>query len=574
MLAQQTVDQVKQYHDIVNIISDYIKLTKKGRNYVGLCPFHGEKTPSFTVSPEKRIFHCFGCHESGDHITFVMKMDSLTFPEAIKAIAAKVGIEIIEEEFKGNYDREEREEIVDCIFHAREWFCDELKKSGKALEYLEKRAVSKDSIELFHLGFCPASFPNDGQINGRIFKEDLLVKAGIAKKMQTGELVPKFGNRLIFPIIDYLNRTVGFSARTLLENANKSVPKYINSEETGWFNKRKLLYGLHLAKTSIKKSEEAILVEGNMDVILAHQFGFNNVIASMGTALTPYQVQKIERFAKTIYLCMDNDQAGQMAMERSYGVLKEKNLIVRIMNLDDKDPADILVSSGTGPFEDAIEKAQTMFDFKLKRILPTKEKVDPDKGLAIIEALLPVIKLERESLIRNRLVRNLAERLDVNEEILLAKLKNSRYNIKDRLSFKLEKNRFLKAEESLIYLLATDLSVRGQISEEVHLDLFKDDKNKSLAKFLITNTKQQNELLETLVDVDLKSALVKILVSGEEDSQIKISEWKNLVQVLQSREKIEKIDFLKRQIAELENTEQYDAIPEKLQELQKLIHSK
>ena len=344
-LSDETVDQVRALSDIVPVIQEYVTLTKRGRNYIGLCPFHSEKTPSFTVSPEKKIFHCFGCHESGDLIEFVSRLEHLNFTETIVFLAEKHGIDVVQEEGSGGHfiAQGDKEKVREILMETREKLKLLFKESVISLQYLEKRGLSSESMALFHLGYAPDVFNWVTYFEEKGYSKDLLFKAGIIYQSENGGILSRFRNRLMFPISDAHSRTVGFGARRL---DNQKQAKYINSEDSVYFNKRKILYGFDLAKLAIKTNNLVVVMEGYMDVITAHQFGFNYSVACMGTALTQEQVQLIKRLTSNVVLALDDDSAGQQSTERSFEILRQLDCQVKVMQLSGLDPADVLQERG------------------------------------------------------------------------------------------------------------------------------------------------------------------------------------------------------------------------------------
>ncbi|MDD5191384.1 MAG: DNA primase, partial [Dehalococcoidales bacterium] len=311
-----TVDEVKARLDIVEVISKYAPLTKAGRNFKAVCPFHTEKTPSFFVFPERQSWHCFGaCNTGGDAISFVMKKESMTFGEALHFLADKVGV-LIPTKIEPSTGRDEKERLYQANEVAMQFYHNQLVTSSggeKARAYLQKRAINDKTISTFQLGYSPATWETLKQyMLERSFTETELLSVGLIVQSDDGRTHDRFRDKLMIPIRDQRGRTTGFGSRVL----DHSLPKYINSPQTPVFDKSDTIYGIDLATTQIKQDDRVVIVEGYMDVILAHQYGFSNVVASMGVAISDRQVNRLKRFTSNLVLALDPDAAGEEAMLR------------------------------------------------------------------------------------------------------------------------------------------------------------------------------------------------------------------------------------------------------------------
>ncbi|MFA5196843.1 MAG: DNA primase [Patescibacteria group bacterium] len=352
------LEEIKNKIDIVEYVGKYVQLKQSGRNFKGLCPFHSEKTPSFMVSPEKQIWHCFGCNEGGDVISFVEKIEGLTFPEAVKELAAQAGVKLSQNfsERKEPTDKYYAINELACAYYEKALFKPEAKQ---ALDYLKKRGLDDKTIKDFRLGFSPAQ----GEVVVKELtalgytKEDL-VKAGVANA-KNGRVIDQFRNRLMFPITNVQGKTIGFSARVL----DDTLPKYINTPETLIYHKSNILFGLDKAKEQARKQDHLVLVEGNMDMIFSYQAGVKNVAASSGTALTESQLDLIKRFTKNIKIAFDVDLAGQNATKRAIELAQDKGFNIKVIEVPEgKDPAD-LVKNDPDKWIKACKKAKYVVDY-------------------------------------------------------------------------------------------------------------------------------------------------------------------------------------------------------------------
>lgn len=352
------LEEIKNKIDIVEYVGKYVQLKQSGRNFKGLCPFHSEKTPSFMVSPEKQIWHCFGCNDGGDVISFVEKIEGLSFPDAVKELASRAGVTLSQNFSQRKEPTDKFYEINEqvCAFYEKKLHSPEGKKS---LDYLKKRGLEDKTIKTFRLGYSPAQ----GEIIVKELttlgyaKEDL-IKAGVATN-KNGRTIDQFRNRLMFPITNVQGKIIGFSARVL----DDSLPKYINTPETPIYHKSNVLFGFDKAKEQTRKQDHIIIVEGNMDVIFSYQAGVKNVAASSGTALTEAQLDLIKRFTKNIKLSFDVDMAGQNATKRAIELAWERNFNIKVIEVPEgKDPAD-LVKSDPKKWVNACKKAKYVVDY-------------------------------------------------------------------------------------------------------------------------------------------------------------------------------------------------------------------
>ncbi len=363
---EEVIRRVREASDIVNVISDYVTLTRKGGNYFGLCPFHGEKTPSFSVNGREQYFHCFGCGVGGNVITFVMKMENLTFPEALKMLADRAKIDLPEaelspEEKKRIYHRERMLEAARETARFYWWQLNKTPAGKPALQYLFNRKVTEEFQKKFGLGYSPVSRSalTKYLMEKKGFSAEELLDAGILSGKE-GNTYDRFFNRLMFPIFDVQGRPIAFGGRVM----GQGEPKYLNSPDSQLFNKRYHLYGLHLAKKT--RRNYLLMVEGYMDVLSLHQAGFDNAVASLGTALTKEQAILMKRYTDQVILCYDSDAAGTNAARRAIPILEDASLNVKVIQVPvAKDPDEYIKENGPEGFEKVIEQAMDPVDFEM-----------------------------------------------------------------------------------------------------------------------------------------------------------------------------------------------------------------
>ncbi len=364
--SDEIIEEVRSKNDIVDVISSYVKLQKKGSSYFGLCPFHNEKSPSFSVSREKQMYYCFGCGAGGNVFTFLMEYENYSFQEALKYLADRAGVELPEAE----YSKEARERadqkaiLLEINKVAAQYFYVQLKspQGAHALSYLKDRGLSDEMIHSFGLGYSN-KYSNDlyQYLKSKGYRDELIVKAGLVTVDERYGASDKFWNRVMFPIMDSNSRVIGFGGRVM----GDAKPKYLNSPETMIFDKSRNLYGLNRARSSRKPY--FLLCEGYMDVISLHQAGFSNAVASLGTALTPGHASLIKRYVKEVYLTYDSDEAGTKAALRAMPILKDVGITARIIRMEPyKDPDEFIKHLGAEAFEERIHKAQNGFMFGLE----------------------------------------------------------------------------------------------------------------------------------------------------------------------------------------------------------------
>ncbi len=378
---EEIVEEVRQRNDIVDVISGYVGLSKRGSNYVCCCPFHGEKTPSFYVSRSKQIYKCFGCGEGGNVTTFVMKYENCTFPEALKLLAERAGVKLPEETYSEEAKRREsrREERLAVNKEAAKFYYYQLRgeRGAKAREYLDKRALSDETRKGFGLGFAPVR----GEelllyLRQKGFTDDLIRDAGLAKADERRGTVTQFWNRVMFPIQDINHRVIGFGGRIM--GTDDKGPKYLNSPETEIFDKSRNLYGMNLARSS--RAGNMILCEGYMDVISMHQAGFTQAVASLGTAFTAGQAGLIKKYTKEVLLAYDSDGAGVKAALRAIGILRDAGMSGKIINMSPyKDPDEFMKNLGKEAFGERIEHAENSFLFEIRMLERDFDMNDPEE---------------------------------------------------------------------------------------------------------------------------------------------------------------------------------------------------
>ena len=416
--SEEIIDEVREKNDIVDVISPYVRLTKRGANYVGLCPFHNEKTPSFSVNTGRQSFHCFGCGVGGNSISFVMKYENLTFTEAIKQMADRVGINLPEEHDNPESGRRAdlRTRLFEIYKEAAKFYYFQLRGDyGEyPMSYLKGRGLTDKTINDFGLGYAlKSSNALYNYLKSQGYSDELMIKAELVVFKEGRGIFDMFWNRVIFPIMDINSKVIAFGGRVMGEGE----PKYLNSKETDIFNKRRNLYGLNFAKHSRKSY--MLLCEGYMDVIALHQAGFTNSVASLGTALTEEQARLIARYVKEVMITYDSDGAGVKAALRAIPILKSAGIRTKILKLAPfKDPDELIKNSGYEEFEERIKNAENSFNFELSNIEKGFDLSEPEGKTAFLNKVAERLTDFEEELERENYIAAVAEKYFVSKETL------------------------------------------------------------------------------------------------------------------------------------------------------------
>ena len=484
---QNFLDELIARSDIVDVVGSYVQLTRKGSNLFGLCPFHSEKTGSFSVSPDKQIYYCFGCKKGGGVVNFIMEEENLTFPDAVRFLAKRAGMEVPEEEGDREAGRR-RQRLLDLNRDAARFYYQLLQQpEGRAVQdYLDRRQIKKSTAVKFGMGASLDSWDTLlTAMTKKGYTKAELLEAGLVVQNKNGGLYDKFRNRLMLPVIDTRGDVVAFGSRVL----DKSEPKYMNSSETPVYSKRRVLYGLNLAKKT--KRPNIILCEGNLDIVTLHQAGFDNAVASMGTALTVEQTRLLSRFTKELVLCYDNDNAGKIATERALQILQNSEFTVRVLQLPRRlvdgeyvkqDADDFIKFQGPDAFERLLSGSENGIEFRMAQVAGKYDLADDQARVAYCEEVSDLLaglsnpvereiyttraaetakitpeamKLEVQQAFKRRLSRE--KRAELRRDLNPA----AQLQPKER-SFRYDNLRSARAEEGILRLLTMDESLFGQ----------------------------------------------------------------------------------------------------------------
>ncbi len=541
--SDELVEEIRSRNDIVDVVSSYVRLTKKGSTYFGLCPFHNEKSPSFSVTPSKQMYYCFGCGQGGNAFTFMMKHENMTFTEAVKHLADKAGVDLPEQE----YSLEEKKradmktQLLEIHKEAALYFHRLLKseKGLRAYEYLRGRGLSDDTIRNFGLGYS-SNYSDDlyQYIKSKGYTDEIMKESGLFSYSEKG-VYDKFNNRVMFPIMDINNKVIGFGGRVM----GDGKPKYLNSPETLLFDKSKNLYGMNIARSS--RSGHILICEGYMDVIALHQAGFNNAVASLGTAHTSRQASLIKRYASEVYLTFDSDGAGVMAALRAIPMLKESGLSVKVIDMKPyKDPDEFIKSLGASEYEKRIEKARNGFMYEIDRLKDDTDLGDPEQKAKFYNNIAKKLLEFEDELERNVYIDAVSEEYMIPKESLIKTVnklaltyepnknglgKNVSDDDKRRKDVKTPKDDGIRAaQKTLITWLIDEPDLYGRVKQFISAKDFIEPPFDTVAKLLFEQFEQGSVN---------PASIINRFESEEEQSEVASLFNKGLLEGLSQQEK-------------------------------------
>lgn len=498
--SDDIIEEVRQKNDIVDVVSQYVKLTRKGSSYFGLCPFHNEKTPSFSVTPGKQMYYCFGCGAGGNVFTFLMEYENYSFVEALKYLADRAGVELPEPEYSGEAKKraDTKAILLEINKAAAQYFYVQLLRpqGGHALTYLKDRKLSDDTIKAFGLGYSN-KYSDDlyKYLKSKGYKDDMISQAGLISIDEKYGVHDKFWNRVMFPIMDVNSRVIGFGGRVM----GDAKPKYLNSPETIIFDKSRNLYGLNRARKSRKPY--FLLCEGYMDVISLHQAGFTNAVASLGTALTPGHAALIKRYVNEVYLTYDSDEAGTKAALRAGPILREVGITAKIIRMEPyKDPDEFIKNLGAEAFEERIQKARNGFMFSLEILERDYDMTSPEGRTDFMKEAARRLTEFDEEIERNNYIDAVAGTYHVGSEDL--KKLVGRMAVQTGLAKPVERPKSTrsqnldkedgtrKSQKILLTWMASDENVFAQIQKYIHPEDFPEGIYRTVAELLYAQHEQ------------------------------------------------------------------------------------
>jgi DNA primase len=569
MITDETREQIRARTDLVALVSAYVSLKKSGRRYVGLCPFHRERTPSFTVDRERGLFYCFGCGAGGDVFDFVMRMENVSFLEAVRLLGRAAGIEI--EEATGPSGG--LEPLYRALEGASRFYeaCLRDPQTGVAARaYLKERAVDPSMAEQFRLGYAPDAWDAlTRYLVERGHTQEVLEQVGLVHPRPQGGYYDVFRHRLIFPILDLRARVIGFGGRALRD---QDQPKYLNSRESPLFHKGRTLYGLGLAREGILKAGYAILVEGYLDVIACHQHGIRHAVASLGTALTSDQVQLLRRFTGSAVLVYDSDEAGQRAAERALPLFEELGVEVRAVTLPEGlDPDAFLRQHGRDAFLRAVEGARSVFEFRLEHLLRTYNPQTVGGKLRIVDELSPLIASYRHELSRDEYLRLLTKRLGIPEDVVRRRAGRRRITRSnpafdpDRVAVERASARGV-AERHILMLMLDDEAARIRLREALCEEDFGDPVHRTIFRALAQDPLDLHGVRRTLGEAE-RAALDRLVFAPRPA----VRDLEGCLARLRAEQRKERRAALVREVEEAQRAGDLIRVRQIQEELQRLV---
>ena len=584
--SDEIIDDVRQSNDIVDVISQYVRLKRSGRNYFGLCPFHNEKSPSFSVSPEKQIFHCFGCGVGGNVFTFLTKIEGINFVEAVQLLAERANIQL--PTLENNVDSA-KEALKAKVYKVNEftakYYHENLYRpeSKMAQEYIKKRKLSNETLKSFQIGFSGKFDELYKELKKQGFEDREILESGLVNKNERGQYIDRYRNRLMFPICDVRGRVIAFGGRVL----DDTKPKYINSPENIVYSKGRHLYGLNVAKKyDIKK--RLLIVEGYMDVVSLHQRDIHNVVASLGTALTQQQGYLLRNNTEQIILSYDSDEAGQTAKVRAMEILQNMGCDIRVLQMEGaKDPDEYVIKYGNARFQNLVDKAISVIEFKVKILRQSLDLESTNDKIKFLNEIAKLISKIDNSMEREVYIEKIEKEYDVSKEAIYAEVNKLTYReIKDEKILSkpkpvvkhIEKKEMDNVSEAtkrrentvIAILLLGDRNIYEIIKQNITIKDFKYDIDKRIAEKLYEEFENGNSNINSIIDNLSEEEQNHITMIMAEDYGIDDVE-KAIDDIIQSYEK-DKLNERKLEILELlENSTEENQKKELEKELNDII---
>ena len=582
--SEEILNEIRQSNDIVDVISQYVHLKRSGRNFFGLCPFHNEKSPSFSVSPDKQIFHCFGCGVGGNVITFVSQIEGLNFVETVQMLAERANIQLPTLQNNGDTQREILKDKVYKVneFTAEYYHQNLYKPQAKmAQEYVKKRQLTNETLKSFRIGFSGKFDELYQELKKQGFQEQEILESGLVNKNERGQYIDRYRNRLMFPICDARGRVIAFGGRVL----DDSKPKYINSPENVVYSKGRHLFGLNVAKKGDTK--KLLIVEGYMDVISLHQRGITNVVAPLGTALTEQQGWLLRKNSEQIILSFDSDDAGIKAKLRAIDILQNMGCDLRVIQLEGaKDPDEYILKYGNIRFQNAVDKAFSVVEFKVKILKKELNLDNTNDKIKFLNEIAKLISKVDNTMEREVYIEKIAKEYDISKEAIYAEVNKLTYK-NDKSEKILEKAKpvithkkvetkevpqAIKRRENTIIsiLLSGDLSIFEIIKQNIKPEDFQDKINHEIAKKLYEEFEKGNSNINGIIDTLEQEQQNQITMIMAEDYEIEDLE-KAIDDIIQAYKR-DKLNNRKLEILELlEQTSNNEEKKELEKELSNII---
>ena len=529
-------EEIRSANDIVDVISQYVNLKRSGRNFFGLCPFHKEKSPSFSVSADRQYFHCFGCHKGGDVFTFVSEIEKVSFKEAMDMLAERAHIELPESQ-NAEFSKEQylKDKMYKINAESTKFFHERLYKplAKIAQDYVKQRKLDNNTLKAFKIGYSGEYNELYKHLKQLGFKDEEILATGLVNKNDKGEFIDRYRKRLMFPIMDVSGKVIAFGGRKL-EN-NDKIAKYINSNENLVYSKKKHLFALNLAKQS--DSKRIILVEGYMDAISLYQRGFDNVVASLGTALTEEQGRLLRKYSEQVILSYDSDSAGQEAILRGLSILENQGCDARVLQMEGaKDPDEYVIKYGSGRFNLLVENAISLVEFKIKMLKKKYNLENSSDKIRFLKEITKVLSTVDNKIEREIYIDKIANSYNISKEAIYAEVNKSTYkaqNTEKKTLKQIKQNKeesqvspsVIKRENMIIYLLINNFrEAYEKIVTNIEESDFKLEANKIIFKKILESNEEEPEkilqLISNIEDTEIQSHISEILVTDYEITSV------------------------------------------------------
>lgn len=558
--SDEIIDELRQTNDIVDIISQYVHLKRSGRNFFGLCPFHNEKSPSFSVSPDKQIFHCFGCGVGGNVFTFLTKIEGINFIEAVQMLAERSNIQLPTLDNNADSAKEIlKSKVYKVNEFAATYYHENLYKAESkiAQEYIKKRKLTNETLKSFRIGFSGKFDELYRELVKQGFEEKEILESGLVNKNDRGQYIDRYRNRLMFPICDARGKVIAFGGRVL----DDSKPKYINSPENIVYSKGRNLFGLNVAKKGDIK--RILIVEGYMDVISLHQRGITNVVAPLGTALTQQQGWLLRKNSEQIILSFDSDEAGLTAKIRALDILQDMGCDIRVLQMDGaKDPDEYIIKYGNARFNNLVDKALSVIEFKVKVLKRNLNLENTNDKIKFLNEIAKLIAKVDNTIEREIYIEKISKEYDISKEAIYAEVNKLKYTgtksekilekskpvIVHKKQDKVQVAETVKRRENTVIaiLLIGDLNIFAIISQNIKVDDFKDQINKEIIKKLYEEFEKGNSNINSIIDMleeEEQSHITEIMADDYEIDDVE----KAIDDIMQNYEK-EKLNDRKFEI--------------------------
>ncbi len=529
-------EEIRSANDIVDVISQYVSLKRSGRNFFGLCPFHKEKSPSFSVSADRQYFHCFGCHKGGDVFTFVSEIEKVSFKEALELLAERAKIQLpVSENPEFNKKQYLKDRMYKVNSEATIFYHERLYKplAKIAQDYVKQRKLDNNTLKAFKIGYSGEYNELYKHLKSKSFKDEEILATGLVNKNDRGEYIDRFRKRLMFPILDVSGRVIAFGGRKL--DNNEKTAKYINSNENLVYSKKKNLFALNLAKQS--DSKNIILVEGYMDAISLYQRGFNNVVASLGTALTEEQGRLLRRYCEQVILSYDSDGAGQEAIMRGLTILEDQGCDARVLQMDGaKDPDEYVIKYGSGRFKMLVDNAISLVEFKIKMLKNKYNLENSNDKIRFLKEITKVLSDVDNKIEKEIYIDKISKQYNISKEAIYAEVNKATYTSKKDekvlIKPKIKKEEvveinpaIIKRENMIIYLLINYFRESYEkIVTNIFLEDFKLESNKLLFETILNSQAEESDkilqIISNIEDSEIQSHVSEILVTDYEINSV------------------------------------------------------